>query len=103
MRYNNYVISKNEQGKYIITDVFNNHQTKHTYKSVKEAKGVIDNILSKKDNSLKRYMPVHYSQYWWRVIDKRTNLYVKDAEGKFLSFKRREECFDWCDNHNNLI
>lgn len=101
-KYNSFIISKNEEGRYEIYDVFGERSTNHTYKSPKEAKGVIDNVLIPQ-NKQKRFMPIHYSQYWWAVMDKTTQLYHKKEDGKLLLFKRREDCFKWCEEHNNLL
>lgn len=101
MLYKDFNIVKTEDGRFKILDKFNNDPTKHTYKTRKEAKELIDNILLSELRN-RRFMAIHYSRWWWAVIDKQTNLYVKRSDEKLLLFKNRQDCLDWCNEHNGV-
>ncbi len=101
MEYKGFDIVKIEPKKFVILDKFKGDVTKHTYRSKKEAQEVIDNVILR-DLEQRRFMPAHYSRWWWGVIDKRTNLYYRKENGKLLLFKKRQDCFDWCQEHNGF-
>ena len=81
MKYNGCEIRQNIiTRKYALYDVFKKALTGDEYETVTEAKDAVDAILAK--NRLKRYQPVHSSRYWWSVLDKTTQQYVKKENGK---------------------
>lgn len=99
MKYNGCEIRQNIiTRKYALYDVFKKALIGDEYETVTEAKDAVDAILAK--NRLKRYQPAHSSRYWWSVLDKTTQQYVKKENGKPLAFKKRDDCVAWCDEHN---
>lgn len=99
MKYNGCEIKQNKiTKKYGLYDVFTKTITGEEYNTLDDAKDAVDALLLK--NRLSRYQPIHSGRYWWSVIDKRTQQYVKKEDNKPLSFKTREECVAWCDEHN---
>lgn len=101
MKYKGCYIEKTIFNTYTISDVFKK-VLRENITSTKEAKRIVDEeILPNVQKN--RYSPVHFSQYWWAVMDKTTNLYVRREDGKLLLFHRREQSVAWVDEHQEKI
>jgi len=95
MIYKDFEIKK-EDNQYNIYNKFGDRSTKHSYKSAKEAKGVIDNVLLGELGS-HRYMPCHFKHFIWNIMDKKTNSFLKDSNGNMIKFTNRSDCFSYCE------
>ena len=94
MKYKGYLIEKTIFGTYEISNVFQ-MKLKDSLGSLQEAKEYVENKLIPAQG-VNRYSPVHYSQYWWGVMDNSTQLYARREDGKLRLFHKRQEAFDWC-------
>jgi len=101
-KYKGYNILKHNT-QYIIQNAFKEAINDFKYASIKECKGVIDNLIEKQNTINNRYMPCHKSKYYWAVIDKATHLYVQKDNRKLLLFNKRQDCFKWCEDNNAKI
>ena len=101
MLYKDYEIKKNESGEYVILGNFKEQLTSHTYKSLKDVRGVIDNVLIPQIGK-NRYMPCHYRRYIWTVIDNRTHVNVI-VNGKLLKFTNRLDAVKWCEQNQERL
>lgn len=109
MKYKTYTIQKQlkiQNGTFVddgydVFEPFNKTTSVHHSETSEEAKAWVDSQVALVDASKKRYSPVHYSQYYWTVADnEHGGLYVRKEDGKLLLFHKRQECFDWCVQHN---
>lgn len=101
MIYKDFEIKKQDNERYIILNKFKDPATKHDYKSIKEAKGVIDNVLLKEVGKY-RYIPCHYRHYIWTIIDNVTHKYV-ERNGKLLKFTNRLDATSWCNSNQEEL
>ena len=101
MIYKGCEIKRNENNEYVIM-AFKKQLTPHTYKSVKEAKGVIDNVIIPQAGK-NRYIPCHSKHYIWTIIDNRTHLKVTLENGKLLKFTNRADAVKWCKENQESL
>jgi len=102
MIYKDFELKKNENGEYIILNKFKERATNHTYTKIKDAKGVVDNVLLKEVGK-NRYIPCHLRHYIWTIIDNRTHLNVKLPDGKLLKFTNRADAMKWCEENQERL
>jgi len=102
MIYKDFEIKKNENNEKVILNKFKDVVTKHTYKNLKDAKGVIDNVLLKEVGK-NRFIPCHYRHFIWSVLDNTTHRCYEISPGKILKFNTRLEAMDWCEKHQQKL
>ena len=102
MIYKDFELTKNENGEYIILNKFKDLATKHTYKNLKDAKGVVDNVLLNEVGK-NRFIPCHYRHYIWTIIDNITHKYYEISPDKLLKFTNRKDAMDWCELHQEKL
>lgn len=102
MYYKDYEIKKNDKNEYVIYNKFKDQVTNHTYIKLKDAKGVIDNVLLPQVGK-NRYMPCHFRHFIWTILDNRTHVNVTLPDGKLLKFTNRLDAVKWCDENQEKL
>lgn len=102
MYYKDFELKKDLNGQYIILNKFGDRVTQHTYKNIKEAKGVVDNVLLPEVGK-NRYMPCHYRHFIWSILDNKTHRCLELSPGKIIKFNTRLEAVKWCELHQEKL
>jgi len=102
MIYKDFELKKIDTGEYIILNKFGDRATQHNYKNIKDAKGVVDNVLLKEIGKY-RYIPCHYRHYIWTIIDNTIHRYVEIKPGNLLKFTNRRDAMEWCEKNQEKL